>query len=195
MALGATQVKTLGQLDGEKDFAALMIRVRERDRAAFEELFVHFGPRVKALMLKSGSGHAMAEDIVQDVFMAVWRKAGYFSPGRGTVSAWIFSIARNSRIDKLRRMSSRPYDDIMEMEFESPEPDAEQVLATTERNSKVADAIVDLPGTQREIIELAYMHDMAQTEIAKRLSLPLGTVKSRMRLAYAKLKLKLEEAR
>jgi RNA polymerase sigma-70 factor (ECF subfamily) len=195
MALSATQVETLEQFDGDKDFTALMSRVRQRDRAAFEELFVHFGPRVKALMLKSGAEHTLAEDIVQDVFMAVWRKADYYLPERGAVSTWIFSIARNARIDRLRRHSSRPYEDIAEMELEAPGLDAEQEFAATERADKVADALVELPDEQRQIIELAYMHDMAQSEIAKRLSLPLGTVKSRMRLAYAKLKQKLEEVR
>jgi RNA polymerase sigma-70 factor (ECF subfamily) len=195
MAPGATQVKTLEQYDGDDDFTALMIRVSERDRVAFETLFSHFGPRVKALMLKSGAEHALAEDLVQDVFMAVWRKAHYYVPERGTVSAWIFSIARNARIDRLRRQSSRPYEDITEMDLQAPEPDAEQEFAATQRAGLVADALVELPDEQRQIIELAYMHDMAQSEIAARLSLPLGTVKSRMRLAYAKLKQKLEEIR
>ena len=195
MALSATQVETLERHDGDKDFIALMSRIRERDRAAFEELFVHFGPRVKSLMLKSGAEHSMAEDIVQDVFMAVWRKADYFVPERGTVNAWIFSIARNARIDRLRRHSSRPYEDIADLELEAPGPNAEQELDASQRADKVADAMFELPEEQREIIELAYMQDMAQTEIAERLSLPLGTVKSRMRLAYAKLKQKLEELR
>ncbi|MFZ2102468.1 MAG: sigma-70 family RNA polymerase sigma factor [Oricola sp.] len=195
MALSATQVETLQQHDGDKDFIALMSRIREHDRAAFEELFVHFGPRIKSLMLKSGAGHALAEDIVQDVFMAVWRKAEYFAPERGTVSAWIFSIARNVRIDRLRRQSSRPYEDIAELDLQAPGPDAEQELATSQRAVRVADAMNELPEEQRQIIEMAYMQDMAQSEIANRLSLPIGTVKSRMRLAYAKLKQKLEEIR
>lgn len=195
MAPGATQVKTLERYDGDPDFTALMSRICERDRTAFETLFVHFGPRVKALMLKSGAEHSVAEDIVQDVFMSVWRKADYYAPERGTVSTWIFSIARNARIDRLRRQSSKPYEDISEMELEAPDPDAEEELALVQRADKVADAMVELPDEQRQIIELAYMHDMPQSEIAKRLSLPLGTVKSRMRLAYAKLKQKLEEIR
>lgn len=195
MAPGALQVRTLERYDGDPDFTALMSRICERDRAAFETLFVHFGPRVKALMLKSGAEHSVAEDIVQDVFMSVWRKADYYAPERGTVSTWIFSIARNARIDRLRRQSSRPYEDISEMEFEAPEPDAEEELAMVQRADKVAEAMVELPEEQRQIIELAYMNDMPQSEIATRLSLPLGTVKSRMRLAYAKLKQKLEEIR
>lgn len=195
MALSAPRVLTLEGQDGDKDLIALMSRIRERDRVAFEELFLHFGPRVKALMMKSGAEHALAEDIVQDVFMAVWRKAHYFAPDRGSVSAWIFSIARNARIDRLRRQSSRPYDDIADLELQAEGPDAEDELAASQRADRVADALTELPEEQRLIIEMAYMQDMAQTEIAKRLSLPLGTVKSRMRLAYAKLKQKLEEVR
>lgn len=195
MALRAIQVKTLGQFDGDTDFTALMCRVRDRDRSAFEELFAHFGPRVKSLMLKSGAEHALAEDLVQDVFMAVWRKADYFVPERGSVSAWIFSIARNARIDRLRRHSSRPYEDISEMDLVAPGADAEQELAASQRADRVAEAMTELPEEQRRIIEMAYMQDMAQTEIAQRLSLPLGTVKSRMRLAYAKMKQRLEDIR
>ena len=176
MAPSAVQVRTLERYDGDPDFTALMSRISERDRDAFETLFVHFGPRVKA-------------------FMSVWRKADYYAPERGAVSTWIYSIARNARIDRLRRQSSKPYDDISEMEIEASDPDAEEELALVQRADKVAEAMVELPDEQRQIIELAYMHDLPQSEIATRLSLPLGTVKSRMRLAYAKLKQKLEEIR
>jgi len=194
MALSATRVDRSRPAE-EIDFTDLMVRVRERDRPAFERLFNHFGPRVKAVMLKSGADPALAEDIVQDVFTAVWRKAGQFAPERGTVSAWIFTIARNVRIDRLRRQSSLPYEDVHAIELADDRESSEEALDTAQRAERVAGAVVELPDDQRLVIELAYIHDLAQTEIARRLSLPLGTVKSRMRLAYAKLKQTLEEIR
>ncbi|MDF1775245.1 MAG: sigma-70 family RNA polymerase sigma factor [Rhizobiaceae bacterium] len=164
-----------------------------RDRDAFKALFMHFGPRIKALMLKSGARPEQAEDIVQIVMMTVWRKVHLYAPERGSVSAWIFTIARNARIDRLRRGSSQAYTDIDDLEIVSEEPDGEDNLFASQRTRKVAKALSELPEDQRHIIELAFMEDISQSEIATRLALPLGTVKSRMRLAYAKLKNKLED--
>ena len=191
MALSAMQVDTSDH-DDSYDLAVLMDRVRQQDRRAFEKIYCHFGPRVKALLLKSGADPALAEDIVQDVFVSVWQKAGQYAPERGTVSAWIFTIARNVRIDRLRRRSSQPYLDVTAIELADDSTDAEEALDTAQRAELVARAVVELPDDQRQVIELSYVCDLAQSEIADRLSLPLGTVKSRMRLAYAKLKQKLE---
>lgn len=164
-----------------------------RDRDAFKALFMHFGPRIKALMLKSGARPEQAEDIVQIVMMTVWRKVHLYAPERGSVSAWVFTIARNARIDRLRRGSSQAYTDIDDLEIVSEDPDGEDNLFASQRSQKVAMALSELPEDQRQIIELAFMEDISQSEIATRLKLPLGTVKSRMRLAYAKLKNKLED--
>ena len=164
-----------------------------KDRDAFKMLFLHFGPRIKSMMLKSGADHALAEDLAQEAMMAVWRKSHLYVPGRGAVSTWIFTIARNIRIDRLRRGSSRPYEDIDDVEVASEEADAEQNVASLQEAEQVALALQDLPMEQRQIIELAYIHDLPQGQIAEKLNLPLGTVKSRMRLAYGKLRAVLEE--
>ena len=166
-----------------------------RDREAYKALFVYFGPRIKALMLKAGADHSMAEDLVQDVMMTVWRKVELYSPERGAVSTWIYTIARNARIDRLRRNSSRPYEDIEGMDFASDDPSSEEETFANQRIERVGQALAELPDDQRRIIELAYLHDKPQSEIADKLGVPLGTVKSRMRLAYGKLKVKLEEVR
>jgi RNA polymerase sigma-70 factor (ECF subfamily) len=172
----------------------LMARVAaDRDREAFRDLFVHFGPRVKALMMRGGANPEHAEDLMQDVMMTVWRKVELYGPERGSVSAWIFAIARNARIDALRRGSSRPYQDIDDIELASDEADGEDHVYAGQRAERVAVALGELPDEQREIIELAYVHDLPQSAIAERLGIPLGTVKSRMRLAYAKLKTSLGE--
>lgn len=172
----------------------LMARiVASRDRNAFRDLFEYFGPRVKSLMMKAGADHAFADDLVQDVMMTVWRKVELYAPDRGTVSAWIFTIARNARIDRLRKNSSQPYEDIENVNIESGEKSAEDAVITDQHTSRVSIAMNTLSDDQKSIIELSYLHDVPQSEIAQRLSIPLGTVKSRMRLAYAKLRVELED--
>ncbi|PTW54334.1 RNA polymerase sigma-70 factor (ECF subfamily) [Breoghania corrubedonensis] len=163
-----------------------------QDRDAFKSLFQYFGPRVKSVMLRAGADHEFAEDLVQEVMMTVWRKARLYAPERGPVSTWIYTIARNARIDRLRRASSQPYLDLDEIELASGMADGEDRAFASQRAEHVARALDELPDEQRRIIEYAYVHDMAQSEIAAKLELPLGTVKSRMRLAYTKLKGKLE---
>jgi RNA polymerase sigma-70 factor (ECF subfamily) len=164
----------------------------DRDREAFRTLFEQFGPRIKTLMMKAGADHALAEDLVQDVMMTVWRKVELYRPERGAVSTWIYTIARNARIDRLRHHSSRPYEDISDLELPSDEPDGEAAVYASQQAEKVGAALAGLPDDQRQIIEMAYLQDMSQSEIAERLSVPLGTVKSRMRLAYRKLQATLE---
>lgn len=171
---------------------SLLARIADGDREAFRELFLHFGPRVKAFMLKAGADAHLAEDLVQDVMMTVWRKAPLYVPERGAASTWIYTIARNARIDRLRRKSSQSYDDLDDLEVASDDVGAEEATFASQRAEYVASAMEELPPDQRQIIEYAFGQDMSQSEIAAKLSLPLGTVKSRMRLAYAKLKGRLE---
>ncbi len=179
--------------DPPPDHRQLVARIAaDRDREAFRALFEQFGPRIKALMLKAGADHALAEDLVQDVMMTVWRKVDLYRPDRGAVSTWIYTIARNARIDRLRHHSSRPYEDIEDIDLPSDEPDGEAAVHASQQAEKVGEALAELPDDQRQIIELAYLHDLSQSEIADRLSVPLGTVKSRMRLAYRKLQATLE---
>jgi len=176
-----------------EDHRRLMARIAEMgDREAFRDLFLHYGPRVKAVMLKAGAEDALAEDLVQDVMMTVWRKVHLYRPERGAVSTWIYTIARNARIDRLRRRSAQPYTDLDDLELASDEPDGEDNTFAGQCAEHVAEAMSELPDDQRQIIEYAFVQDLSQSEIASKLSLPLGTVKSRMRLAYAKLKRRLE---
>lgn len=192
MALSAAIVTPAQQDKGTMDPVALMAGVRDRNRTALEKIFTHFGPRIKALMQRSGADPALAEDIMQDVFVTVWTKADQYDSRRGSVSAWIFTIARNARIDRLRRQSSSPYEDVESLDLPDDSDGAEELIYADQRAELVTKAIDELPCEQRSIIELAFMHDMKQTEIAARLTIPLGTVKSRTRLAFAKLKQRLE---
>lgn len=177
-------------MDDQKTLIARIADASDRD--AFKALFLHFGPRIKAMMMKAGADADQAEEIVQDVMMTVWRKSRLYAPERGAVSTWIYRIARNTRIDRLRRASSQPYEDVDSLELPSDQPDGEAEVFAQQRSEQVAEALATLPREQRRVIEFAYIHDMSQSEIAAKLTLPLGTVKSRMRLAYASLKGKLE---
>lgn len=166
-----------------------------QDRGAFESLFVRFGPRIKGMMLNSGASADVAEDLVQDVMMTVWRKASLYAPERGNVSTWIFTIARNARVDRLRRQPAQPYVDVETVTLESDEPNAEAELIGSQNDERVREAVELLPKEQKTVIQMAFTGYKPQSEIARELDLPIGTVKSRMRLAYQKLKEHLEDLR
>ena len=159
-----------------------------RDRASFARLFDYFAPRLKAYVRRAGTDEQTAEELAQEAMIQVWNKAASFDPSRAAVSTWIFTIVRNKRIDRLRRRSSQPYEDVDGLEIASDEPSGEDEVAASQLSERVADAMTELPEEQRQVIDLAYIQDLSQSEIAERLQLPLGTVKSRMRLAYARLK-------
>lgn len=129
------------------------------------------------MMLKGGLGVMQAEDLMQDVMMTVWRKSCQFSPDRGTVSAWIFTIARNARIDLMRKASSRPYDDVYEMEIAADDKSGDDEVLQSQREECVSAALQDLPKDQREVIQLAFVADLSQSEIAKK-SFPCLSVPS-----------------
>ena len=144
-------------------------------------------------MINSGSGPDMAEDLVQDVMLTVWRKAGLYSPERGSVAAWVFTIARNLRIDRLRRQSPQAYEDIADVNLEAGNASGEEEAYLRQREKLVGKAMAELPPDQRRVIEMSFIQDMPQADIARKLAVPLGTVKSRMRLAYVKLRERLED--
>ncbi|MGB7204369.1 MAG: sigma-70 family RNA polymerase sigma factor [Anderseniella sp.] len=186
-------------LAGGKDtqaahFANLLKEVADnRSRAAFGELFEHFGPRLKAFMMRKGASAELAEDLVQDAMVAVWNKAGMFSSGKGSVTTWIYTIARNLRIDRLRREGSRHFTDIDDYDAASDDPVSDEIVISRQQDDIVQKALAVLPDDQKQVIVMAFMDDMTQTEIAEKLDVPLGTVKSRMRLAYRKMGAVLEE--
>lgn len=159
---------------------------RDGDEAAFAELFAHFAPRVKAFLVKSGSTPSVAEDCAQDVLATVWRKAGQFDPTKASVATWIFSIARNRRIDLLRK-ARRPEPEDLPWGPE-PEPDPAEALGLQQDTVRLGEALRALPPAQRELIEKAYFGELSHGEIAGITGLPLGTIKSRIRLALDKLR-------
>ncbi|MEM7426051.1 MAG: sigma-70 family RNA polymerase sigma factor [Pseudomonadota bacterium] len=175
------------------DLADLLMRVAEvRDKSAFTALFEHFGPRIKGFMMRKGTDAELAEDLAQDTMITVWRKAHMYSRDKGTVSTWIFTIARNRRIDWARRSGNVKFSDIADYDQASDDPQSDETVTTQQEAKYVAQAIEALPDDQKQVISMAFMEDLTQMEISTRLNLPLGTVKSRMRLAYQKLTRSLE---
>lgn len=162
-----------------------------QDRQAFAVLFRHFAPRVKAYLLRGSFAAAAAEEVTQEVMLRLWRKAGQFDPGRAEPAGWIFAIARNARLDHLRRQKQLP---AAPDEEERLAPSAESETLVAERNMRVSEAIGALSREQQEILTLSFFADLPHAAIAERLSLPLGTVKSRIRLGLARLRLLLDEA-
>ena len=172
---------------GDEQWIGLVTRVRDhQDRAAFASLFRHFAPRVKAFLMKSGAGEAMAEECTQEVMATLWTKAHMFDPARASVSTWVYTIARNRKIDALRRQR-RPEPEELTWGPEA-EPDQAEVITLQQESEKLAKAVADLPERQRELIERAYFGDLSHSEIAEETGLPLGTIKSRIRLALEKLR-------
>jgi RNA polymerase sigma-70 factor (ECF subfamily) len=172
----------------------LVLAIAQRqDKSALAQLFSLYGPRVKSMMLKLGASDALAEDLVQETFLTVWRKAGLYSNQRGAVSTWIFTIARNRRIDQIRRQSNKPYEDLETLELESDLPLGSALVEQNEVIARVTAALDRLSPDQREVVRLSFINDMPHGEIATALGIPLGTVKSRLRLAYERLRPLLED--
>jgi len=173
--------------------ADLLQRIAERaDPAAFRELYEAYGPRVKAYMMRKGADAGTAEDLAQETLLTVWRKAALYAGDRGSMTTWVFAIARNLRIDKLRR--EVPWQELPEgrLAEASSEPLPDEAVAEKERQERVQAALAGLPPEQKEVVSLAYVEGLSHSEIAERLGLPLGTVKSRMRIAYQKIRQALE---
>jgi RNA polymerase sigma factor (sigma-70 family) len=161
--------------------------IRDRqDQAAFAELFHHFAPRVKAFLMKSGSTAEFAEECAQDVMATLWRKAHMFDATKASVSTWIFTIARNRKIDLIRK-NRRPEPEDLPWGPET-EPDAADKMSLQDDSDRLRVALAKLPEKQRKLIERAYFGDLSHSEIAAETGLPLGTIKSRIRLALDRLR-------
>lgn len=161
---------------------------RNRDKAAFRELFDHFAPRLKAYLMRFGADPSVAEDVAQEAMVAVWQKAAQYDRRQASASTWIFTIARNKRIDRIRRERRPELDpnDPALVPAASPAPDG--ALLETQASERVAIAMTALPDEQAALIRQAFFDDLSHSEIAKENGLPLGTVKSRIRLALERLR-------
>ncbi len=169
---------------------------RERDREAYAEIFRHFAPLLKSFALSSPgmSSNALAEELVQEVMLKIWNRACTFDAGKASATTWIYTLARNSRIDLLRK-KHRMREEVDVDELWDLSADEEPLELQVQRQRAVAqvrESLPTLPAEQRQIIDKVYMEGKSHTEVASELGLPLGTVKSRVRLAMSKLRLLLE---
>ena len=169
--------------------SALVVKVaREADKAAFTELFDHFAPRVKAYLMRLGAQAGQAEDLTQDVMVTVWRKAALFDERQASAATWIFTIARNRRIDAIRRTRRPEIDPNDPLFVPDAEPQPDAVLVTAEREDRLRAAMAKLSDDQRALLVQAFYDGKSHSEIAAATRLPLGTVKSRLRNIFAKLR-------
>lgn len=166
---------------------------RDRDVAAFEVLFRHYGPRVKTYMARQVKSTQIAEELMQETMMAVWNKAALYDPGRGNVSAWIFTIARNLCISTFRKQNRPEFDPNDPAFVPDDAVSADVELQTRQEADLLHAAMNDLPPEQMELIRRSFFGEVPHSALAQEFGLPLGTVKSRIRMAVAKLRKRLEE--
>ncbi len=177
-----------------EEMAELTLRVaRDRDREAFARLFDFFAPRVNAYLRRLGLDAASAEEVCQEVMVVLWHKAALFDPAKSTLSTWMFRIARNRRIDLARRNKSSALDENDPMLQPDPEPLPDSGIDLAKREAGVQAALKVLPPEQYEVIRYAFFLGYAHSQIAEETGLPIGTVKSRIRLAFARLKSVLDQ--
>lgn len=176
----------------EEQTKLLLAVARDRDREAFSKLFAHFAPRLKTFLTKPGTTPNTAEELAQETMLLVWRKAGLFDPARAGAATWIFTIARNLRIDQQRRY--RPADPLPDPSDEPDRPlDGESQLLVNEREEQIRTALSALSPEQATIIRMSFFDETSHADIAHALEIPLGTVKSRVRLAMNRLRTLLDQ--
>lgn len=175
---------------------ALIRRIATGDRAAFAAFFARYAGRTKSYLIRLGARGALAEDLAQDAMISVWRRAASFDASKAKASTWMFVIARNAWIDRLRRekveLAYRAFVDVPE---QSDDEAPDEATLRVETEAQMSAALSLLSEEQRQVVQLSFFEDRPHSEIAERLSLPLGTVKSRLRLALIKLRAHWEQYR
>ena len=182
--------------DGVADdaFSDLVAAVAERrDKAAFTQLFDHFAPRVKAYLLRLGTDSGAAEELTQEVMVTLWRKAALFDHSKSSVGTWLFRIARNRRIDQIRRSRGETLDEDDPMLLPASLDGPDEIFDARRLEIRMQAALDGLPDEQAQLVRLAFFDSLSHSEIAERTGLPLGTVKSRIRLAFARLRRNFED--
>jgi RNA polymerase sigma-70 factor (ECF subfamily) len=180
-------------MTGADEYSRAILAVAgSRDRESFRVLFLYFAPRVKGFLMRRGMSASQADELAQETMLMVWRKAGQFDPERAGASTWIFTIARNLRIDQLRRGTRMPDD---YYPGEEPVASPGDDYFAQQRDQKVSAALKSLPQDQADVVRLSFFEEIPHPAIAVQLGIPLGTVKSRLRLAMSRLRKGLEEVR
>ena len=183
---------TPGGEPGVEELTWLLARVgKDRDREAFAALFSYFAPRLKNFYLRRGADGGSAEDLAQETMLRIWHHAGQFDPSRAAPAAWVFGIARNLRADTARRRQRPPQLDLPEPY--APESSPEAVAIHAQQELRLRAALHDLPGPQRDAVRAAYFDGLPHSEAHQALGIALGTLKSRLRLALARLRATMDE--
>ena len=181
------------QKDHAQDWNALLCDVARQDREAFAELFAHFAPRVKSYMLRLGSDALQAEELAQEALATVWRKADRYDPARAAASTWIFTVARNLRIDAFRRRNHPEPDPNDPALVPDPPASADMIVSRKQDEDRIREALAELSDDQRKVLQLSFYEDQTHAQISETLGIPLGTVKSRIRLAFGRIRNLLED--
>lgn len=175
-----------------EDWTARMLEVRDdRDLKAFEALFHHFAPRVKSYLIKAGGNDTLAEEATQEAMATLWQKAHLFDPAKAAVSTWVFTIARNKQVDMIRKQKRPLPEDPVDEALDAP--DTAEAYAEAEEYRKLRAAVDTLPKAQKALIQKAFFSELSHAEIAEITDLPLGTIKSRIRLGVERLRRDLKE--
>ena len=172
-------------LGASSDEDLLELVARERDSAAFEELYRRYARAIYGVVRKMLGDHARSEDVVQEAFANVWRAAGGYRRERGVATGWLFAIARNAAADALRARTVQPGGDPPDVA--DPEPLPDERAGAAQEAFRLHAAVDSLPEREREVIAMAYFDGLSQSEVAERLDIPLGTVKTRTRSGLSRL--------
>ncbi len=184
----ANSLKSSNKIDETELSTCLNEIALNQDRKAFSNIFKYFAPRLKSFFVKLGCTEMQAEEIIQEVMIAVWTKSHTYNQDKSSVSTWIYTIAKNKRIDKIRKEKKHfvvDSDDSLEIPVPSKQ---EGEILNMQLTEKINCSLEKLPKEQSELLKLSYFYEKTHSDIAKELNLPLGTVKSRIRLALSKMK-------
>lgn len=185
---------TKKQSTGEQLAESLNAVAASCDHAAFARLYAHYAPKVKTLAMRMGLDASHADEIAQETLLAVWRQAGTYDSARAAVSTWVYTIARNAIIDRMRRNRHATVPVIEAVALTFPDEHADLRIDRERRAQNLRAALAELPDEQAEVLRIFYFDGMSHGQIAQHLDLPLGTVKSRIRLAVARLRSALEDS-
>ena len=175
--------------DRRAEETALLVRIREQDERAIEALYERYSGPLYSLASQVTGGDRFAQDVVQEVFVALWKDAGRFDPERGALAPWLFSLARHKAIDLVRREANvRKHTAEVDLEFREAPDDVDREAWLNLRRDRVREAIDQLTESQRVALELAFFSGLTHVEVAERLGIPLGTAKTRIRSALLRLR-------
>jgi len=177
-----------------REMDALLVAIgKNRDKEAFSRLFDFYAPRLKSYLMRLGADSATAEELTQEVLLTAWDRAAQFDPTQAGASTWLFTIARNRRIDLARKLSKGALDPEEPNLKPVEQPSADQQIESSQREALIQKAVLALPKEQAQLLKLSFFADKSHQQISDETGLPLGTVKSRLRLALNRLRKMLSE--